>query len=181
MKRLNVRDLVFTFTLSVAIIGSGAATAMGDGGGSSSDQTSQKCKTGMVWSKTAKKCVKANSGIVPDQDLYEAGRALALAGKYEWAIDVLNAVRDQHDPAVLNYLGYAHRKAGMIEAGIAYYQQALAIDPDYLLVREYLGEGYVAAGKVELARQQLNEIAARCGTNCEEYQQLAEVIAATQI
>jgi tetratricopeptide (TPR) repeat protein len=90
-------------------------------------------------------------------------------------------VRDQDDPAVLNYLGYAHRKAGMIEAGIAYYQQALAIDPDYLLVREYLGEGYVAAGKVELARQQLKEIAARCGTNCEEYQQLAEVIAAAQI
>ena len=73
MKILNVRDLVFTFTLSVAIIGAGTATAMGDGGGSSSDQTSQKCKTGQVWSNTAKKCVKASSGIVPDQELYQAG------------------------------------------------------------------------------------------------------------
>ena len=119
--------------------------------------------------------------MCPIRNFIKQGRALALAGEYDWAIEVLNAVRDQHDPGVLNYLGYAHRKAGMIEAGIAYYQQALAIDPDYVLVREYLGEGYVAAGKVELARQQLKEIATRCGTNCEEYQQLAEVIASAQI
>ena len=31
--------------------------------------------------------------------------------------------------------------------------QGLAIDPNYVLVREYLGEGYVAAGKVGLARR----------------------------
>ena len=180
MKRLTVPRIVCFLTLGIAISGAGMAFSMGDGGGSS-DQTGQNCKAGEVWSNSAKKCVKANSGLVPDKELYEAGRALALAGKYDWAIEVLNAVRDQHDPGVLNYLGYSHRKAGMIEVGIAYYQQALAIDPDYLLVREYLGEGYVAAGKVELARQQLKEIAARCGTNCEEYQQLAEVIAAAQI
>jgi tetratricopeptide (TPR) repeat protein len=177
MKRLSI---VCFLTLGMAISGAGTAFGMGDDGGST-DQTSQNCKAGEVWSNSAKKCVKANSGVVPDKELYEAGRALALAGKYDWAIEVLNAVSDKRDPGVLNYLGYAHRKAGMIEAGIAYYQQALAIDPDYLLVREYLGEGYVAAGKVELARQQLKEIATRCGTNCEEYQQLAEVIAAAQL
>jgi hypothetical protein len=52
----------------------------------------------------------------------------------------------------------------------------LAIDPDFVLAREYLGEGYVAAGKLDLARDQLREIGNRCGTNCEEYIELAEVI-----
>ena len=104
-----------------------------------------------------------------------------MPASIEWAIGVLNAVQEKSDPGVLNYLGYAHRKAGMIETGIAYYQQALAIDPDYVLAREYLGEGYVAAGNVELARQQLQEIGTRCGTNCEEYLELAEVIASAQV
>ena len=52
----------------------------------------------------------------------------------------------------------------------------MAIDPDFVLAREYLGEGYVAAGKFDLAREQLREIGNRCGTNCEEYMELAEVI-----
>ena len=45
-----------------------------------------------------------------------------------------------------------------------------------MLAREYLGEGYVAAGRVDLAKLQLTEIANRCGTTCEEYQELAEHI-----
>jgi len=154
-----------------------AGSSFAAGGSDDSNTGAQNCKSGEVWSSSQNKCVKANSGILPDDELYAQGRELALAGEYEWAIDVLNAVNDKANPAVLNYLGYAHRKAGMIDAGIAYYEQALAIDPDYVLAREYLGEGYVAAGDIELARQQLQEIEARCGTNCEEYQELAEVIA----
>ena len=61
-------------------------------------------------------------------------------------------------------------------SGLTYYQKALAIDPNFVLAREYLGEGYVAAGKFDLAREQLHEIGKRCGTNCEEYMELAEVI-----
>ena len=165
--------------LSISLGGYNLALAAGDGGNSNSSGA-QKCKSGYVWSKSKKKCVKASSGLVPDGELYEQGRELALAGDYFRAIEVLEAVRNQDNPRVLNYLGYAHRKAGMIDAGIAYYSQALAIDPNYVLAREYLGEGYVAAGNVELARLQLQEIGNRCGTNCEEYFELAEVIASAQ-
>ena len=42
-----------------------------------------------------------------------------------------------------------------------------------MLAREYLGEGYVAAGRIDLAKQQLAEIGARCGTACESYLELA--------
>jgi len=150
----------------------GPVLAMGSGG--STDTSAQKCKKGEVFDKNKKKCVKATSGILPDEDLYQQGRGLAKAGEYDWALTVLAAISNQNDPRVLNYIGYSYRKSGQIDKGISYYQRALAIDPNYVLVREYLGEGYIAAGKIDLAKAQLTEIASRCGTTCEEYQDLAE-------
>lgn len=148
------------------------AVALGEGG--STDSSVKKCKRGEVWNKKTGKCVKAAAGVLPDEDLYQQGRALAKAGEYGWALTVLAAVSNQNDPRVLNYTGYSYRKWGQIEKGIGYYQKALAIDPNFVLVREYLGEGYIAAGKIDLAKDQLAQIAARCGTTCEEYQDLAE-------
>lgn len=174
MRLLATGALALSLGLGVSTI----AFAAGDGGDSNSG--AQNCKSGEVWSTSQNKCVKSSSGIVPDDDLYAQGRDLALAGEFDRAIEVLGAIKDKDKPGVLNYLGYAHRKSGMIDEGIAYYHQALAIDPDYVLAREYLGEGYVAAGKVTLARQQLREIGTRCGTNCEEYIELAEVIASAE-
>ena len=46
-----------------------------------------------------------------------------------------------------------------------------------MLSGEYLGEGYVKAGKIDLAKAQLAEIKKRCATQCEEYQKLARYIA----
>jgi len=157
--------LAFTFA-------HGPAFSMGEGGGG--DDSGQKCKKGEVWDKKKKKCVKASSGVLPDEDLYQQGRALAKAGEYDWALSVLAAVSNQNDPRVLNYTGYSYRKSGQIEKGIGYYQKALAIDPNFVLAREYLGEGYIASGRIDLAKAELGEIATRCGTTCEEYQDLAE-------
>jgi tetratricopeptide (TPR) repeat protein len=77
---------------------------------------------------------------------------------------------------VLNGLGYSHRKLGLLDEAIGYYRRALALDPSYVLAREYLGEGYVAAGKIALAKEQLQEIASRCGLMCESYVDLAAAI-----
>ncbi|MEO1020063.1 MAG: hypothetical protein AAFY56_20590, partial [Pseudomonadota bacterium] len=63
-----------------------------------------------------------------------------------------------------------------VEQGIAFYQKALDANPDYILAREYLGEGYVKLGKMDLAREQLTEIGTRCGTACEEYLLLSQAI-----
>jgi tetratricopeptide (TPR) repeat protein len=153
----------------------GPVLAMGDGG--STDSGAKKCKKGEVWDKNKKKCTKASSGVLPDEDLYQQGRALAKDGEYEWALTVLAAISNQNDPRVLNYTGYSYRKSGDIQKGIGYYRKALAIDPNFVLAREYLGEGYVASGRIDLAKAELGEIAARCGTTCEEYQDLAEEIA----
>jgi tetratricopeptide (TPR) repeat protein len=91
---------------------------------------------------------------------------------------VLGYIADKEDPRVLNYLGYSHRKSGRIGVGLGYYQEALRIDPDYVLAREYLGEAYLTLGDVAAARNQLAEIEKRCGKGCREYSQLAEQLAA---
>ena len=50
------------------------------------------------------------------------------------------------------------------------------MDPHYVQVREYLGEAYVIQGKLGLAKEQLHVIELLCGTVCEEYLDLSEVI-----
>jgi len=78
---------------------------------------------------------------------------------------------------VLNYIGYSTRKLGNVDDGITYYKKALSLDPNYNVAREYLGEGYLQKGDLASAKQQLAEIAKRCGTGCEVYRDLADEIA----
>ncbi|GAB4231570.1 MAG: tetratricopeptide repeat protein [Methyloligellaceae bacterium] len=133
------------------------------------------CPKGKVYSESKKKCVKIHSNLLKDEERYKQGWALAKHGYYEKAIEVLKTA-DQNDPRVLNYLGYSYRKSGDLKTGIRYYKAALAIDPNFVLAREYLGEGYVKAGRLDLAKLELEQIKKICGTTCEEYVELAQVI-----
>jgi tetratricopeptide (TPR) repeat protein len=135
----------------------------------------QKCKRGETVKVDKKKgqykysCTKLKADVSPDSELYQQARLLADEGEYEWALDHLRTIRVQNNAEVLNYTGYANRKAGRLETGIGYYQQALALNPDYVQAREYLGEAYVLAGFNDLALQQLQEIENRSGTSSEAY------------
>ncbi|MGI9464610.1 MAG: tetratricopeptide repeat protein [Aestuariivirgaceae bacterium] len=155
--------------------------AAGGGGGNSAPKKKVKtCKKGYVLKRSffSSKCIKKtkkNSGIVPDTELLEQGWALAYGGKYEAAIELFEDLTAPSASA-LNGLGYSHRKLGSLEDGIKYYKQALDLDPNYILARNYLGKGYLTAGKYTQARQQLNEIRLRCGTDCELYADLASAI-----
>lgn len=180
MPKLSKLLLTLAFCSAFAL----TAEAAGSGGGSTNTTSPKKlkCKTGEVVKnvtengKKLQKCVKATSGILPDEELYEQGRLLAKDGEYDWALQVFAVIDNQNDPRVLNYTGYSHRKAGRLEIGITYYRKALDIDPNFVLAREYLGEGYVAAGRIDLAKVELDEIAKRCGVACEEYKDLNEAI-----
>jgi tetratricopeptide (TPR) repeat protein len=70
---------------------------------------------------------------------------------------------------VLNSIGYSTRKLGDVDKGIEYYHQALAIDPNFAKARQYLGEAYLQKGDVAKAKEQLTEIADRCGGPCDDY------------
>jgi tetratricopeptide (TPR) repeat protein len=153
-----------------------AASGGGSSGGSSGGNT-PSCKPGYVYDSNKKTCVKATSGLFDDKQLYAQGRALALAGRYAEALGALTAVRNQNDSMVLTMIGYAKRKSGSFDEGMAYYQRALAIDPKNVNTREYLGEAYAEKGSMDLARAELVKVEALCGTECEQYQDLAKAIA----
>ena len=134
-------------------------------------------KDGDVWNMKKRICEKAQSGSLDDESLYNAGREFALDGRYDEAITTLNYVANAQDKRVLNYLGYSYRKSGHVDVGLTYYKQALAIDPNYTLVREYLGEALIQMGDITGAKGQLAEIKNRCKGACPEYADLAEQLA----
>jgi tetratricopeptide (TPR) repeat protein len=172
-----------------------AGEAGGDAGAAGSDASTitTKCKTGMVWDPEAPrlfgkgKCVdKAEMDKKKPAEkqgqLYDYGKWLAKNGHFEDAIEVLASVPDQSDPRVLNYLGYSNRKLGRMETALGYYHAAVAANPDFSLVREYLGEAYIQLGMLEAAREQLTEIERICGSrSCGEYGQLAQMIVDSQM
>jgi tetratricopeptide (TPR) repeat protein len=171
----KMRVLAMTAAAAGAImIGAPAFAASSGGSGGSSETT---CKAGMVWNQAKGICEKASSGLFDDKTLYEQGRALALAGDYGSALTLFEAIRDKQDSDVLTMIGYSKRKSGAVEEGIGYYHQALALNPDNVNTREYLGEGYVAMGRLDLAQAELDKIGAICGESCEQYIDLAAAMA----
>jgi len=153
-----------------------AIPAFSAGGGGGGGETISQCRKGLVWDKVHKKCVPPKQSMLDDDSIYEAGHDLAMAGRYDEAIKVLTLAANKKDPRILNYLGYSHRKAGRILVGLGYYEEALRQDPNYTLVREYLGEAHLQRGDVAAAREQLNEIEKRCGKSCSEYAELSAQI-----
>ena len=155
--------------------GSGGSGGGGSGGGGGSPVT-KTCDAGKVYDKKAKKCVKKSAARLSDRDLIAQGWVLAKSGKFEAGRELFAAVAAKNNAEALNGLGFTNRKLGNFKTAIGYYMKALAIDPNYLDAREYLGEGYASVGKLDLARQQLAEIEQRGGKTAEQYLDLAKAI-----
>jgi hypothetical protein len=155
--------------------GGGSAGGGSTGGNGGNGSSGFFCSKGFVLRGSS--CVRADSGVVPDNELYAQGRALALAGYYDEALPILEAVKRTDDPMVFTMIGYTTRRLGHWDEGMAMYQKALAIDPNNVNTHEYLGEGYVTIGRFDLARIELGKVAESCGrTTCDEYQALANAI-----
>ncbi|MDB9812315.1 hypothetical protein OAB74_01045 [Candidatus Pelagibacter sp.] len=77
----------------------------------------------------------------------------------------------------LNYLGFTTRKLGDYEEGEKFYLLGLQIEPNHNGINEYLGELYVTTNRMDMAKERL-EILKTC--NCEEYQELKEIIDGTK-
>ncbi len=174
---MSVKFHIVPATLLAAVFALTAMTGTPAFSASENDSTTiitPKCKKGKVWNRKKKRCVKIKkSSMLDDENIYLAGRDLAMRGEFEDAIQVLSFAHNKNDPRILNYLGYSHRKAGRIDVGLGFYKIALRIDPDYTLVREYMGEAFLQKGDLAGAKNQLVEIENRCGTKCREYTELA--------
>jgi tetratricopeptide (TPR) repeat protein len=77
---------------------------------------------------------------------------------------------------VLNYMGFASRKLGRLDAALGYYREALRLDPNHLGATEYLGELYIQMGELDRARTQLARLDQLCAYGCAQREELARWI-----
>lgn len=151
-------------------------------GSSSSDapkptETVEQCAEGLVFDLATQSCMSPEDSTNDDSAMMDDIRSLSHAGRYADALVLLAKMSDQRDPLVLTYYGFATRKAGDVAAGMAFYEQALAVDPDMILARSYMGQAYVEQGKIEMARAQLDEIRKRGGEGTWAEVSLASAVA----
>jgi tetratricopeptide (TPR) repeat protein len=163
--------------LALALIPS-AALAVGDEEPTPPQPTptSTQCTKAQVWDEKTKTCVDAKSGQLDDDVRFRAARELAWAGQPENALIVLAAMQEGESDRVLTYLGFANRKAGRLEQGLAYYDRALVQNPDNILARSYLGQALVEMNEIALASAQLTEVRARGGAGTWAETALADAI-----
>lgn len=138
--------------------------------------TSTKCEDGQIWDPKTETCVEPKESRFNDDQRFEAARELAFADRYQDALKVLATAQNPQDPRILNYTGYALRKSGQIDAALDHYRQALAIDPDYILARSYMGQALIDHGDVAAAKAELLEIRRRGGRDTWAYLSLKQAL-----
>ncbi len=151
--------------LALLMMTPGLAFAAGGGGSSApaTTQTTKTCTGTQVWDTKTRKCVNAQESLLDADTLYGAVRELAYAGRYDDAQGVLRMMPDQNDDRVLTYWGFTNRKLGHLELANAFYRDAIARNPDNILARSYMGQGFIEEGRTDEAIAQWREIRARGG------------------
>ena len=121
----------------------------------------------------------ARQGAAANAD-YTKAEALIKAGKFAEALPLLRKAEATlpDDADVHNYLGYALRKLKRYDAAMKHYLTALRIAPRHRGANEYLGELYLALGRLDKAEERLAVLDRACLFGCEEYTELKEAIAA---
>ncbi|MDX2482780.1 MAG: hypothetical protein QNK42_03890 [Pseudodonghicola sp.] len=178
MRRAPVLGLSLGLALTLTL--PGLALAAGMGGSDSTPpkptETTGTCEGVQVWDPETETCVDPKEGALDADTLYRAVRELAYAGRYTDAQGVLRAMPDQGADRVLTYWGFTHRKMGHRVLARSFYERALAANPDNLLARSYMGQGFVADGDTDAAIAQWREIKARGGAGSWAEASLREAI-----
>jgi tetratricopeptide (TPR) repeat protein len=105
---------------------------------------------------------------------------LLEAGDYAGAIPLLqkSVAADSSNADAYNLLGFSHRRLGQVEAALAHYGKALALEPEHRGANEYLGELYLELGQLDQARERLDVLDDACIFGCPEYRELKAKIEA---
>jgi tetratricopeptide (TPR) repeat protein len=115
-----------------------------------------------------------------DRDMrpsYRNAVKLVKQKRYEEAIVMFEGLLkdDQHNPDILNYLGFCYRKLGYLDNSAAYYQAALTAKADHLGALEYQGELFLMQKNLPAAEANLARLASLCG-DCDEHDDLKDAI-----
>lgn len=111
---------------------------------------------------------------------YAAGREAIAASNWKAAIKSLSsaALRDTRNADIQNYLGYAYRNAGELDAAFKHYRRALELNPRHRGAHEYMGEAYLLVNNPAKAEEHLAALQKICLLPCEELDDLKKAIAA---
>ena len=114
-----------------------------------------------------------------DDPGFAQGKAAIEAQQWQKAIDILQRTAEAFPDSAdtHNFLGYAYRQAGDLDAAFRHYQRALDIDPSHKHAHEYLGEAYLMKNDLDGAQKHLSELARLCSPiPCDEYKELKRAV-----
>jgi tetratricopeptide (TPR) repeat protein len=112
---------------------------------------------------------------------YKAAYALIYEkGDYEAAITALRALDHDDNADVANLIGYASRKLGRYDDAKVWYERSLAADPNHAVTWSYYGMWQAEQGNLLKAKDDLEKVRLICGTTCEPYKMLKDVIDGTK-
>ena len=79
-----------------------------------------------------------------------------------------------------NLIGYASRKLGRYDDAKVWYERSLAADPNHAVTWSYYGMWQAEQGNLLKAKDDLEKVRLICGTTCEPYKMLKDVIDGTK-
>jgi tetratricopeptide (TPR) repeat protein len=176
MALLPKRFIALAVVAGFTLLSFGPSVSLANDSDSPGGGGAAQCSKFKKGSKEWKACMAQRSE--DREDAYTLGYWLAKTGEYQEALKVLERTGDDRDPRVLTMIGFATRHLGRVDEAMGYYTKALALNPNLTNTRQYFGEAFLQKGEPLHAREQLAEIASRCGQGCDDYRSLLQEIVA---
>ena len=168
--------------LSIAaalVIAPGIAVAAGAGAPSGGGETTTQSPPAQQKKSHVKK--NRSSSLEDFVAGYKAAYALICdKDEYETAITALRALDHDDNADVANLIGYASRKLGRYDDAKVWYERSLAADPNHAVTWSYYGMWQAEQGNLLKAKDDLEKVRLICGTTCEPYKMLKDVIDGTE-
>lgn len=113
-------------------------------------------------------------GSAAKNDALKPARTQIAQKDWPGAITTLNAYTraNPQDADGYNLLGYSYRQLQRYNESLDAYQRALTLDPKHRGAHEYIGEAYIALGRLDKAKEHLDALDKICFLPCEEYRDL---------
>ena len=171
-------SIAVTSIAAALMVEPNVAVAAGAGAPSGGGETSTQSAPAQQKKSHAKKNRSSLEDFIAG---YRAAYALIYEkGDYEAAITALRALDRDDNADVANLIGYASRKLGRYDDAKVWYERSLAADPNHAVTWSYYGMWQAEQGNLLKAKDDLEKVRLICGTTCEPYKMLKDVIEGTQ-
>ena len=180
LSSVNLLAVLAAIAIAAApVVAPDVAAAAGAGAPSGGGETSTQSPPAQQKKSHTKK--NRSSSVEDFVAGYNAAYALIYEkGEYEAAITALRALDHDNNADVANLIGYASRKLGRYDDAKVWYERSLAANPNHAVTWSYYGMWQAEQGNLLKAKDDLEKVRLICGTTCEPYKMLKDVIDGTQ-